>query len=368
VTVLKLKLISTMKIPFVKYTSYGNNFIIVNEIRGSIIPEQQLAVCAARVTNGCFGVGADSLIIIQQCNKSVLEKINQHKQYWAVTPDFLNADYIFRMFEPNGDEALNCGNGLLALSNYFFHNTHQNKINIITEIPSSTPCIRTIGTDDKNKFHWVNIGHHKRVQDKLTIPEIRKPISKSIDRIEDIKIDFRYDKFQFLTLSSVNISGYLLSTGEPHFIIFTDTIFEDQSKGDMLFKDSDPKSNIDVGLWFVNYIGTYLNKQYAHYFPQGINVNFVKIIDAENGIIKHRCFERGINKETMACGTGATAVAALTLSLNLTSAKTIKLLPHRCRCYNSDAEIHIEKQGEDYFLHGQPYPLCKGEFIFNSDE
>lgn len=356
-----------MKIPFVKYTSYGNNFIIVSETEDSIIPESQLSPCAKRVTNGCFGVGADSLIVIQKCNDKVIEGINQHKQYWETPPDSLNADYIFRMFEPNGSEALNCGNGLLALSNYFFHNKQQKKINIITEIPSSSPRVRVIGTNAEKNFHWVNIGPHRRVRDRLAIQKIRKPVNGSIDSVENIQIDFRDDKFKFLTLSSVNISGYLLSTGEPHFIVFSDTIFEDKSKGDMLFQPQDSKSNIDVGLWLVNYIGTYLNKQYAHYFPEGINVNFVKIIDAKKGIIKHRCFERGINKETMACGTGATAVAALAFSLNLICTDKIILLPHRCRCYNPDAEIHVEKKDNDYYLHGHPNLLCNGEFIFDEN-
>lgn len=357
-----------MKIPFVKYTTYGNNFIIVDETEGSIIPESQLSTCAVKVTNSYFSVGADSLIVIQKCNRQVVEEINQHKKYWEKIPDFLDADYIFRMFEPNGNEALNCGNGLLALSNYLFHNRQQSKINIVTEIPSLNPCIRVIGTDNKRSIHWVNIGPHRRVKNKLTIPEIRKPVTEFIDKINNIKIDFSYDDFQFLTLSSINISGYLLSTGEPHLIIFTDTIFRDKSKGDLIFQVPDLKNNIDIGLWFVNYIGSYLNKQYSNYFPKGINVNFVKIIDSQKGIIKHRCFERGINKETMACGTGATAVAALSLSLNMISTNKIKLLPQRCRRYNPDAEILIEKKKEDFFLYGHPSLLCKGEFVFNTDK
>ena len=69
-----------MKIPFVKYTTYGNNFIIVDETEQSIIPESQLATCAIQVTNNCFGIGADSLIIIQKCNTGVFQKINQNVQ------------------------------------------------------------------------------------------------------------------------------------------------------------------------------------------------------------------------------------------------------------------------------------------------
>jgi diaminopimelate epimerase len=357
-----------MKIPFAKYTTYGNNFIIVDETEEHFIPESQLSNCATQVTNTFFNVGADSLIVIQKYNKENIERINRDKKYWHKITDGLNADYIFRMFEPNGDEALNCGNGLLALSKLLFHKKQQNQVNILTEIPSSTPRIRVIGTNEKKAFHWVNIGSHKRVRERLAISDIRQPVTEFIDKVENIKIDFEYDEFKFLTLSSVDISGYMLSTGEPHFIIFTDTIFQDKEKGDMLFKVIDSKSNIDVGLWFVNYIGSYINRQYSHYFPEGINVNFVKILDEKKGIIQHRCFERGINRETMACGTGATAVAALSLSLDMISSNKIQLLPHRCRRYNSDAEIHVERKDNDYFLHGHPHILCNGEFFFNPDK
>jgi len=355
-----------MEIPFTKYTTYGNNFIIVNETEKDIIPEPDLAACAVQITSRCFGVGADSLIVIQKYNKNVLQNINKDKKYWKTIPDSLSAGYIFRMFEPNGNEALNCGNGLLALADYFFSNKNMAEVKIVTEIPSSSPCVRTIGTDINENRHWVNIGKHKRVRERLTIQKIRKPVTDCIDRIDNIRIDFCHDNFQFLTLSAITLTGYLISTGEPHLVIFTDTMFSDPSKGDLLFKKKEPDSNIDIGLWFVNYIGSYLNKKYANFFPKGINVNFIKIVDAQKGLIKHRCFERGINKETMACGTGAVAVAALALNLNMISCSKITLLPHRCCLRNPDAKILIKKENGNYFLYGYPSFLCKGEFIFKT--
>lgn len=352
-----------MNIPFVKYTTYGNNFIIVDETMQTFFPESQLSGYATRVTNSAFGVGADSLIIIQNCNKKVIERINQHKKYWSKIPDNINAEYIFRMFEPNGDEALNCGNGLLALSNYFFINKEQSTVYITTEIPSLNPRVRSIGINNEKTIHWVNIGKLSKVKDKLAEPEIRQSITEHIDKIDNIKINFRFDDFQFLKLKTIHISGYLLSTGEPHFVIFTDGMFQDPLTEALIFSQPDSRRHIDMGLWLVDYIGTSLNKQYAHYFPEGINVNFVKIMDSKKGIIKYRCFERGINKETLACGTGATAVAALSSNLNLIQCNRITVLPFRCRCYTPDAEMIVEKEGENYILYGYPNLICKGELI-----
>lgn len=357
-----------MKIPFVKYSTYGNNFVIVDETEKQIIPESQLSNCAVQVTNSFFSVGADSLILIQKFDRNNIEKINHHKNYWKTIPDFLNPDYTFRMFEPDGTESLNCGNGLLALSNFIYHKNQKSRVEILTEIPSATPLIRTLGTNEKEKIQWANIGSPKRVDDCLVRPDIRKPATIFIDELENIKIDFKYDEFNFLPSSGIYISGYLLSTGEPHFVIFTDDLFAEKSKADMIFKPLDLKANMDLGLWFVNHVGSYLNQQCSDCFPEGINVNFVKIVDKKKGIINYRCFERGINRETMACGTGATAVAALCLSLGLISTGTVTLLPYRCRHYRPNAEIRVEKKGDEFILHGYPSLLCMGEFIFDPDK
>lgn len=77
--------------------------------------------------------------------------------------------------------------------------------------------------------------------------------------------------------------GMVINTGVPHLVIFTDNL-----------------NAIDVATR-----GRVLRFS-PHYSPEGVNVNFVHVAD---GRLKVRTYERGVEEETLACGTGVTASA-----------------------------------------------------------
>lgn len=85
----------------------------------------------------------------------------------------------------------------------------------------------------------------------------------------------------------LSASEYFVDTGSPHFIAFADNI-----------------DSIDVARE-----GSKIrhSQQWA---PDGVNVNFVKILDATH--LSARTFERGVEEETLSCGTGVTAAAVAT--------------------------------------------------------
>jgi diaminopimelate epimerase len=230
----------------------------------------------------------------------------------------------------------------------------------------------TIGTDMSAKTNWVILLPPRRVPDHMVSPAIRERISTCIDKINTISIDKvrQSDAIRFFSdQSALSMSGYLVFTGEPHLVIFSESGFDiPEIDGQLFLSGESPKSKLMVNekrtsrsLAFVDFIGKYFVREFSDRFPVGINLNFVKIT-ADGGSIEHRCFERGINHETLACGTGSLASAFVAKALNKIRADRIIVRPHRCRWSLPDAEITIEKDDDGWCLKGHPYHLFSGTF------
>jgi len=87
---------------------------------------------------------------------------------------------------------------------------------------------------------------------------------------------------------------YAVNTGVPHAVIFVEGL------------------SFDI-IPPARYI------RYNEIFPEGINVNFAEIVDRNT--IKIRTYERGVEDETLSCGTGSTAVAVIANKLGLADRK-----------------------------------------------
>jgi diaminopimelate epimerase len=116
-------------------------------------------------------------------------------------------------------------------------------------------------------------GAHKAVIENETQSGFEWDISLQLADIKDIEINNEF---------------YFLDTGSPHYVKFVDNV-----------------ADIDV-----NKEGKRIRDSYQ-FKPNGTNVNFVELV---NNRIIVRTFERGVEQETLSCGTGVTA-AAIAVSL-----------------------------------------------------
>ena len=108
-----------------------------------------------------------------------------------------------------------------------------------------------------------------------------------------------------------------LDTGSPHLIIFNDTI-----------EDIDVK---EVGAKI---------RYSSSYAEHGINVNFVSVL--EEGL-SLRTYERGVEDETLACGTGATATAIAAYESGLITSSQVKV-----EVLGGQLEISFTKNKDSY--------------------
>jgi diaminopimelate epimerase len=200
-----------------------------------------------------------------------------------------------------------------------------------------------------------------------------KSVDGAIDVIEALKIRFRkHDLKPYTSKSELTISGYLVFTGEPHLVVLADSGLSIPDLGPMLFvegiKMPAPNGQIEkrvgFGSWLINHIGLFVNKTYRDMFPAGISINFVRV-DQDQHLAEYRCFERGIDKETLACGTGALAVSYVVHQLGLLKENPICLWPHRCRWHEAQAQIIVEHK-DGWLLSGHPAYLYDGQFRYQS--
>jgi diaminopimelate epimerase len=119
------------------------------------------------------------------------------------------------------------------------------------------------------------------VKSKYHFMAIDGPHEAELDMEEQVRL-----KMQDVTDVDQHSSYALLNTGSPHFVKFTPNVEE-----------------VDV-------VETGREIRYSkHFAKEGINVNFVETLD-EDGIYV-RTYERGVENETLSCGTGVTAAALM---------------------------------------------------------
>jgi diaminopimelate epimerase len=178
------------------------------------------------------------------------------------------ADYKMNYYNKDGTGDALCGNGLRCTARYIRDEKICNNDIILIEGVGKIFDCRFIDDDE------ISVGF---------------PPPNKVKFNFKLKVHFA-EWWQLINASYVDV-------GSPHVIIFIDDIEKP------IINSLD---EIPIEEWGRNL------RMHKDFMPEGANAHFVKVVDAENGKLEIRSFERGVEGETMACGTGSlsSAIAA----------------------------------------------------------
>jgi len=159
-------------------------------------------------------------------------------------------------------------------------------------------------------------------------------------------------KFNFKVLVETAVGSQLLNacyadTGSPHVVIYVEDIEKPGGVDDL--------DKVDVHM-----LGK-LIREHKDFSPEGTNVNFVQVL--AGGIIKMRTYERGVEDETLACGTGAVACATISSVLKNIS-PPVKVLTRSGEYLTVGFRIE-DCHVKDMYLEGSARVMYRGELRYD---
>jgi len=256
----------------------GNDFIVINNLN-DVFNENLINI--SKLANRHTGIGFDQLLIVEPSSRA-------------------DIDFRYRIFNADGQEVQQCGNGARCFALYVFEKklTNKRKINVET----LNGVIKLIINDASSVT--VNMGEPEFMPSKIPA-----------------NLDDQHKKY------SINDSEMgILSMGNPHAVLLANNIANLEI--DKIAKDI----------------------QNSGYFPEGVNVGFMQINSPSN--ISLRVYERGVG-ETQSCGTGACAAVVYGVENNLLENAVTVSLP------GGDLDINYEK-GTEVFMTGPAVFVFEG--------
>jgi diaminopimelate epimerase len=241
----------SIALSFSKMHGLGNDFVIIDTINQSC-PE--LTIFQRRfIADRHRGIGCDQLLLVEK---------SPHK----------GVDFKYRIFNANGGEVSQCGNGARCFARFVYEKGLTGKTEITVETASG---LIELSLEVGGEIVTVNMGAPDFTPEQLPF---------NCQQQADVYL---------LTLGNgqtVTISA--LSMGNPHAVLITDDI-----------------ETADVAT-----LGPLI--QSHHQFPEQVNAGFMQVINKDE--IKLRVFERGAG-ETKACGSGACAAVVSGIQRGLLS-------------------------------------------------
>ena len=258
-----------MRLEFTKMHGLGNDFVVIDCItqRAHLEPHQ-----IKQIADRHFGVGFDQLLLVE-------------------APTRPDVDFRYRIFNADGSEVQQCGNGARCFARFVRDRKLSRKNKLVVETASGIIELNITA----NGWVRVNMG---------------------IPRLEPADIPFVAEQRALtytLQVGEQEVTISAVSMGNPHAVILVDNVNTAPVREWGRIIESHPR------------------------FPERVNVGFFQIIDRHNARL--RVFERGTG-ETLACGTGTCAAVVAGIQQGL--------LDERVRVQLRGGELDIRWQGEGH--------------------
>jgi len=253
-------------VDFTKLQGAGNDFILVETDKtGGDWPAVARGMCDRH-----YGIGADGLLLLLPSAK---------------------ADFKMRMFNPDGGEAEACGNGLRCLAKYIIDQKLSSQSQLKIETMAGIRAVRFDRT-----------GKSVEIQTSMGVPkfgagDIPVEIETGSRKLVDIKSMLGYT----VVIDGRELRLNLVSMGNPHAVYFC------------------PQP---VARFLLSQIGSKV--EHLAIFPRRTNFEVVNVVN--RGQIDARVWERGAG-ETLACGSGAGAIAVAAQKYGYVGNKVAIALP-----------------------------------------
>jgi len=269
---------------FTKMHGAGNDFVVIDGVRQAInLSPEQLRLLADRN----FGVGCDQILLVEKAQSQ-------------------EADFRYRIFNADGGEVEQCGNGARC----FVRFVHEQKLTSKREIVVETKSGMIMPRLEEDGRVTVNMG-------APIFEPARIPFSGGTEQVSEA-----------LEVGGETLHISALSMGNPHAVQVVE--------------------NVETAE--VARLGP-LIEQHAR-FPKRVNAGFMQVVDHNS--IKLRVYERGTG-ETLACGTGACAAAVAGIRLGLVQS------PVHVLTRGGALSIAWAGVGEPVFLTGPAITVFQGE-------
>ena len=281
---------------FTKMHGCGNDYVYVDCTK-EVIPN--ISETAIRVSDRHFGIGSDGLILIKASDV---------------------ADFEMDMYNADGSRGKMCGTGIRCVAKYVYDHGLTDKTTITVNTLSGIKTLKLTVEDGKVSKVRVDMGEPELIPAQV-------PVKASVLGLAD-------DRREAIVAEPLEIKGRsyditCVSMGNPHCITFIGE---------------------DVRDFPLEEVGPVFEKH--ELFPERVNTEFINVIDKDH--LRMRVWERG-SGETLACGTGACAVAVASYLNGFTGRSVdIELL-------GGHLEVVYDEKTNHVFMTGPATEVFSGE-------